>query len=64
MRYPTCQQLAWRPAHGHTCVVASPTKKPSVKVAADVKEAQAMKKTRGSYVVAEGAKFIHEQFPL
>ena len=33
MRCPTCLQLAWRPAHGHTCDVASPTKKPIVKVA-------------------------------
>jgi len=55
MRYPTCQQLAWRAAHGHghTCDVASPTKKPIVKVAVDVKETQAMKKTRGSDVVEE-----------
>jgi len=42
------------PAHGHTCDVASPTKKPIVKVAVDVKEAQATKKTRGSDMVAEG----------
>jgi len=33
MRYPTCQQLPRLPAHGHTCDVASPTKKPIVKVA-------------------------------
>jgi len=45
MRYPTCQQLPWRPAHGHTCDVASPTKKTIVKVAVDVKEAQATEKT-------------------
>jgi len=45
MRYPTSQQLSRRPAHGHTCDVASPTKKPIVKAAADVKEAQATKKT-------------------
>jgi len=34
--------------------VASPTKKPIVKGAVDVKEAQAIKKTRGSDMVAEG----------
>ena len=33
MRYPTCQQLPRRPAHGHTFDVASPTKKPIIKVA-------------------------------
>jgi len=54
IRYPTCQQLPRRPAHGHTCDVASPTKKPIVKLAVDVKEAQATKKTRGSDMVAEG----------
>ena len=41
-------------AYVHTCDVASPTKKPIVKVAVDVKEAQATKKTRGSYMLAEG----------
>ena len=40
MRYPTCQQLPWCPAHGHTSNVASPTKKPVVIVAADVKKIQ------------------------
>jgi len=54
MRYPTCQQLPRRPAHGHTCDVASPTKKLIVKVAVDVKEAQAAEKTRGSDMVAKG----------
>jgi len=54
MRYPTFQQLPRRPAHGHTCNVASPTKKPNAKVADDVKEVQATKKTRGSDMVAEG----------
>jgi len=44
MRYPTFQQLPWRPAHGHTCDVASPTKKPIVKVAVDVKEAKRRKR--------------------
>jgi hypothetical protein len=34
--------------------VASPAKKPIEKVAVDVKEAQATKKTRGSDMVAEG----------
>jgi len=43
MRYPTCQELPWCPAYGHTCDVASPTKKPIVKVAVDVKEAQGRK---------------------
>jgi len=42
------------PAHGHTCDVASPTKNPIMKVTADVKNAQATEKTRGSDVVAEG----------
>jgi len=59
MCYPTCQQLPWRPAHGHTCDVASPAKKPIVKVAVDVKEAQATKKTRGGDMVAEGMMQIH-----
>jgi len=31
MRYTTCQQLPWRPAHGHAWDVAGPTKKPIVK---------------------------------
>jgi len=53
MRYPAYQQLPWRPAHGHTCGVASPTKKPIVKVAVDVKEALATEKTTGSDMVAE-----------
>jgi len=39
--------------------VASPTKKPIVKVAADVKEAQATEKTTGSDMVAEGMMQIH-----
>jgi len=43
MRYPTCQQLPWRPAHGHTCDVASTAKKPIEEVVVDVKEAQATK---------------------
>ena len=59
MRYPTCQQLPWHPAHGHTCDVASPTKKPIVEVAADVKEAQATEKIIGSDMVAEGVMLIH-----
>jgi len=54
MRYPTCQQLPWRPTHGHTCDVASPMKKSIVKVAVDVKEAQATEKTIGSDMVAKG----------
>jgi hypothetical protein len=54
MRYSTCQQLAWRPANGHTCDVASPTKKAIVEVAVDVKKAQATKRTIGSDMVVEG----------
>jgi len=53
MRYRTCQQLPWRPARGHTCDVASPTKKPIARVAIDVKEAQATEKTIGSDMVVE-----------
>jgi len=45
--YPTCQQLPWCPAHGHTSNVASPTKKSIVIVAVDVKKIQTTKKTRG-----------------
>ena len=44
---PTCQQLPWCPAHGHTSNVASPTKKPIVIVADDAKKIQTTKKTRG-----------------
>jgi len=54
MRYSIFQQLPWRPAHGHTCDVANPTKKLIVKVAVDIKEAHAMEKTHGSDMVAEG----------
>jgi len=54
MRYPTRQQFPRRPAHGHTCDVASPTKKSIIKVAVDVKEAQAAEKTFGSDMVAKG----------
>jgi len=54
MRYPTNQQLPWRPPNGHTCDVASLTKQPIVEAAADVKEFQTMEKTIGSYMVAEG----------
>ena len=56
MRYPTCQQLPWRPAHGahgHTCDVASPTKTPIVKVAVAVKEAKATKKTAEGDTMAQ-----------
>ena len=38
MRYPTCQQRPWCPAHGHTSNMASPTKNPIVIVAVDVKK--------------------------
>jgi len=54
MRYQTCHQLPWRPAHGPTCDVASSTKKPISKVAVDVKETQATEKTIGSGMLAEG----------
>jgi len=54
IRSPTSQQLPWRLAHGHTCDVASPTKKPIVNVAVDVKEAEATEKTIESDMVAEG----------
>jgi len=53
MRYPTCQQLSWRPAHGHSSNVASPTKNPIVIVAVDVKKIQTTKKTRKKDVVAK-----------
>jgi len=59
MRYPTSQQLPWCPAHGHTSNVASPTKKPIVIVAADVKKIETTKKTRGSDMVAEGMMKVH-----
>jgi len=59
MRYPTSQQLPWRPAHGHPCDVASPTKNPIMKVTVDVKNAQATEETRGSDMVAEGMKEVH-----
>jgi len=59
MRYPTCQQLPWCPAHGHTSNVASPTKKPNVIVAVDVKKCQTTKKTRGSDMVAKGMMKVH-----
>ena len=48
MRYLTRQIQPWRLAHGHTCNVVSPTKNPIMKVTADVKNAQATEKTRGS----------------
>ena len=59
MCYPTCQQLPWCPAHGHTGHVASPTKKPIVIVAVDVKKIQTTKKTRGSDMVAKGMMKVH-----
>jgi hypothetical protein len=52
MRFPTSQYLPWRPAHGHACDVASPTKNPIMKVIADVKNAQTTEETRGSDMVA------------
>ena len=55
MCYPTCQQMPWHPAHGHTCDVASPTKNPIVKVAVDVKETQATEKTIEGDMVVEGS---------
>jgi len=57
--YPTCRQLPWCPAHAHTGHVASPTKKPIVMVAADVKKIQTTKKTRGRDVVAKGMMKVH-----
>ena len=39
--------------------MASPTKKPIVNVAVDVKEAEATEETRGSDMVAEGMMEIH-----
>jgi len=39
--------------------VASPTKKPIVIVAADVKKIQTTKKTRGSDMVAKGMMKVH-----
>ena len=47
MRYPT-----------HTCDVASPTKKPIVKVAVDVMEAQATEMTIGRDMVAEAEGMV------
>ena len=44
MCFPTCQQLPWCPAHGHTSNVASPAKKPIVIVAVDVKKIQTRKR--------------------
>jgi len=52
-------ELPWCPAHGHTFDVASPTKKPNVKVAADVKEAQTTEKTVRSDMVAEDMIYFH-----
>ena len=49
----------WRPAHGHTCDVASPTKNPIMKVTADSKNAQATEETRGSDMVAEGMMEVY-----
>jgi len=40
--------LPWRPAHGHACDVASPTKDTIMKVTVDVKNAQATEGTRRS----------------
>ena len=60
MCYPTRQQLPWCPAHGHTGNVASPTKKPIVIVAVDVKKIQTTKKTRGSDMVAKGMMKVHQ----
>jgi len=40
------QQLPWRPAHRHTCDVASPTKKPNAKVAEITKEDLATEKRK------------------
>jgi len=51
--------MPWRPAHGHTCDVASPTKNPIMKATADVKNAQATEETRGSDMVAEGMMEVH-----
>ena len=49
MCYPTCQQLPWCTAHGHTGHVASPTKKPIMIVAVDVKKTRCTTNTtRGS----------------
>jgi len=51
IRESTCQQLPWRLAHGHACDVASPTEKLIVKVAADVKEAQAVENSHNYHQV-------------
>ena len=64
MCYPTCQQLPWCPAHGHTGHVASPTKKPIVILAVDVKKIQTTKKTRGSDMVAIGMMQIRFRRPI
>jgi len=59
MCYPTFQKLPRCPARGHTSNVASPTKKPIVIVAADVKKIQTVKMTRGSDMVAKGMMKVH-----
>jgi len=51
--------LPWRPAHGHACDVASPTKDTIMKVTVDVKNAQATEETRRSDTVAEGMMEVH-----
>jgi len=64
MFYPTCQQLPWCPAHGHTGHVASPTKKPIVIVAVDVKKIQTTKKTRGVVSISVFSLMIEASTPL
>ena len=51
---PNLSAIAEAPGSWAYVHVASPTKKPIVKEAVDVKEAQATKKTRGSDMMAEG----------
>ena len=48
-----------RNPRGHTSNMASPTKKPIVIVAVDVKKIQTTKKTRGSDMVAKGMMKVH-----
>ena len=49
----------WRPAHGHTCDVASPTKNPIMKVTADVMNAQTTEETCRSDMVAGDTVEVH-----
>ena len=53
MRYQTCQQLPWCPAHGHSSNMASELKNPVMVVSFCTKKTQTTKKTRGSDTLSE-----------